>query len=108
MTEDVLLSRFISAIREEDPERADFNNWALRHRKDMLFAISVGVRADETTGDILLKAGLKFPETYISRSLRQYLLDNYKAYEDELTGILNDIVVSALSSYTEECQEGEP
>lgn len=104
--EDDSLSQFINAIREENPERADFNNWALRHWKDMLFACSISLKVDENK-DIIVRRGVHFPKTGLSQKLHPYLVQSCKEFDEELDSIFNDIIVRALNLYALEKQERE-
>ena len=104
--EDDIISKFINAIREQDPERADFNNWALRHRKKMLFACSISIRQDENQ-DIIVNRGTHFPETGLSQKLHPYLVQSCEEFGEELDSLFNDIIVRALNLYALEMKEEE-
>lgn len=104
--EDDIISQFINAIREQDPERADFNNWALRHWKDMLFACSISLKVDENK-DIIVRRGTHFPKTGPSQKLHPYLVQSCKEFEEELGSIFNDIIARAVNLYALEKQEEE-
>ena len=88
------------ALREENPDRADFNNWALRNRPNMLFSIPVSIRDDED-GNFIVKAGALFPETELSHELRPELKKSFEKYGPKLDRVINDLLAEALLSYGE-------
>lgn len=104
--EDDSLSQFINAIREVNPERADFNNWALRHWKDMLFACRISLKVDENK-DIIVNRGMVFPETPLSQQLHPHLVQSCEEFGEELDSLFNDIIVRALNLYALEMKDEE-
>ena len=104
--DDDIISQFINALREENPERADFNNWVLRHWKDMLFACSISLKVDENK-DIIVRMGIHFPKTGPSQKLHPYLVQSCEEFGEELDLLFNDIIVRALKLYALEKQERE-
>ena len=104
--EDDILSQFINALREEDPERADFNNWALRHWKNMLFACRISLKVDENN-EFIVNRGLVFPETPVSQQLHPHLVQSCEDFGEELDSLFNDIISHALHLYALEKQEEE-
>lgn len=97
---DEFISALILALREENPGRADFNNWALRHHPNMLFSILVSIRDDEN-GNIIVKAGVRFPETELSHELRPELKKSFEKYGPKLDRVINDLLAVTLLSYGE-------
>lgn len=104
--EDDIISQFINAIREQDPERADFNNWVLRHWENMLFAYSISLKVDENK-DLIVRRDTHFPRTELSQKLHLYLVQSCEEFEEELGSLFNDIIVRALTLYTSEMKEKE-
>lgn len=104
--EDDIISQFINALREEDPERADFNNWALRHRKNMLFACRISLKVDENN-EFIVNSGMVFPETLVSRHLHPHLVQSCEDFREELDSLFNDIIVRALHLYALEMKDEE-
>lgn len=104
--EDDITSKFINAIREQDPERADFNNWALRYWKNMLFACRISLRVDENK-ELIVNRGMVFPETALSQKLHPHLVQSFEEFGEELDSLFNDIIIRALSLYALEMKEEE-
>lgn len=104
--EDDILSQFINALREEDPERADFNNWVLRHRKNMLFACRVSLKVDENN-EFIVNSGMVFPETPVSQHLHPHLVQSCEYFREELDSLFNDIIARALHLYALEMKDEE-
>lgn len=104
--EDDIISKFINAIREQDPERADFNNWALRYWKNMLFACRISIMQDGNEG-ITVNMGMVFPETSLSQKLHPHLVQSVEEFSEELDSLFNDIIVRTLNLYALEMMDEE-
>lgn len=97
---DEFISALVLALREENQDRADFNNWALRNRPNMLFSIPVSIGYDEN-GKIIVKAGALFPETEVSNELLPELKKSFEKYSPKLNRVINDLLVETFLSYVE-------
>ena len=105
--EDDIISQLINAIREQDPDRADFNNWALRHWKNMIFACRISLKVDENN-EFIVNRGMVFPETPLSQKLHPHLVQSCEEFGEELDYIFKDIISHALIHfYASEMKEEE-
>lgn len=103
-SEDEFISAFVAILKEESPDRADFNNWIMKHRKNTLFVIPVSLGVDDEN-NFTVKAGLLFPETELSQELHKALVKAIKTRGPELDKAINDIVAEAIISYGDRKKE---
>lgn len=103
-SEDEFISAFVAILKEESPDRADFNNWIMKHRKNTLFVIPVSLGVDDEN-NFTVKAGLLFPETEVSQELHKALVKAIKTRGPELDKAINDIVAEAIISYGDRKKE---
>lgn len=101
------LAYYLGVISKEDPERAAFDNWVMQFRKNMLFTIPVSYRIDDEDDDIYIKSGAVFPDTPVSLEMREALTQALNKYENQLTTLINNIVLLSLTLYSmQKKQEG--
>lgn len=96
------LAYYLGVISKEDPERAAFDNWVMQFRKNMLFTIPVSYRIDDEDDDIYIKSGAVFPDTPVSLEMREALTQALNKYENQLTTLINNIVLLSLTLYSKQ------